>query len=317
MPYDNITSRADAAALMPEAVSNAFLGGLQEQSAVLNSFTRVPVGRAQTRFPVLSALPIAYWVTGDTGQKQTTEINWSNKYLNIEEIAVIVPVPDNVVSDSDEPIWDQVRPLCEGAAGRLLDATVFFGTQAPDSFPDDVVTAATAAGNTEVRGTANAAAGGIVTDLGEVLSEVEADGYDPRNGVAERLLRGFVRKARNSQGDRYEEITITPDAIEVDGVTYTFPMRGQWPTAVSTAEAILYDPTEFVIGVRQDVTWKLLDQAVIQDAEGNIVYNLAQQDMQALRLTMRVGWQVANTINRDQPTEASRYPAGVLLAPAS
>jgi hypothetical protein len=35
--------------------------------------------------------------------------------------------------------------------------------------------------------------------------------------------------------------------------------------------------------------------------------------MKALRLTMRVGWQVANTINYDQATEASRYPGGVLL----
>lgn len=314
MPFDNITSRADAAALMPEEVSNAFLKGLEDESAVLTQFTRVPVGRAQTRFPVLSALPVAYWVTGDTGQKQTTEVNWTNKYLNVEEIAVIVPVPDNVISDSDEPIWDQVRPLCEGASGRLLDATVFFGTQAPDSFPDDVVTAATAAGNTSTIGTANAAAGGIVTDLGGVLDDVEEDGYDPRSGAARRTLRGLLRKARNSQGDRYQEINITPDSVEVDGVTYTFPMRGQWPTASGSAQAILFDPSEFVVGVRQDVTWKLLDQAVIQDADGNIVYNLAQQDMQALRLTMRVGWQVANTINRDQPTEANRYPAGVLLA---
>jgi hypothetical protein len=53
---------------------------------------------------------------------------------------------------------------------------------------------------------------------------------------------------------------------------------------------------------------------VIQDNTGAIVYNLAQQDMSALRLTLRVGWQVANTINYDQPVEASRYPAGVLLS---
>jgi HK97 family phage major capsid protein len=61
----------------------------------------VPVGRAQVRFPVLSALPVAYWVNGDTGLKQTTEVNWTNKYLNIEEIAAIVPVPDNVVADAE------------------------------------------------------------------------------------------------------------------------------------------------------------------------------------------------------------------------
>ena len=70
-----------------------------KESAALTMFRRIPVGRTQVRFPVLSALPIAYWVTGDTGLKQTSEINWANKFLNIEEIAVIIPVPDNVLAD--------------------------------------------------------------------------------------------------------------------------------------------------------------------------------------------------------------------------
>jgi hypothetical protein len=37
--------------------------------------------------------------------------------------------------------------------------------------------------------------------------------------------------------------------------------------------------------------------------------------MVAMRMVMRAGWQVSNAINYDQPTEALRYPAGVLRAP--
>jgi hypothetical protein len=263
--YDNLISRTDAGALIPEEVSDAFLQTLDNQSAVLSTFTHIPVSRAQVRFPVLSALPVAYWVNGDTGLKQTTEAAWSNKYLNIEEIAVFVPIPDNVLDDVDVPIWSQVMPLCEQAAGRLLDSTVFFGTNAPSSFPANVVSAATSAGNTITRTANNAAAGGFAQDL--------------------------------------------------EGVTFTFPMRGQWPTASGTAEAVLYDPTEFVVGVRKDITWKLFDQAAIFDNNGNLIFSLPQQDMVALRMTLRVGWQVANAINYDQQTEASRYPAGLLLKP--
>lgn len=313
MAYDNLISRTDAGALMPEEVSNTFLGGVDENSEVLTGFTRVPVGRAQVRFPVLSALPVAYFVNGDTGQKQTTEVNWDNKYLDIEEIAVIVPVPDAVIDDADQPIWDQVMPLIQGAAGRLLDAAVFFGTSAPASWPDDVVTAATAAGNTATQGTSAASAGGVVGDHSTLLGLIEADGYDPRRGVAARTFRGLARQARNSQGDRFAEVNVTPDTVEIDGVVYTFPMRGQFPTASGTALAIPYDPSEYVVGVRQDITFKVFTEGVVQDNTGAIVYNLMQQDMSALRLVMRVGWQVANTINHDQPTEASRYPAGVLL----
>jgi hypothetical protein len=94
-------------------------------------------------------------------------------------------------------------------------------------------------------------------------------------------------------------------------------MRGLWPTGAGAAQAIAFDPSEFVVGVRQDVTWKLLDQAVIQDNTGAIVYNLAQQDMVALRLTMRVGWQVANTINYDQPDRGQPLPGGHPLTAAT
>jgi HK97 family phage major capsid protein len=133
--YNNLTSRTDGGALIPEEVSKEMLGKATEQSAVLQMFRRIPVGRAQVRFPVLSALPVAYWVTGDTGLKQTTEVNWSNKYLNIEEIATIVPVPDNVLADVDANIWDEAMPYLSEAFARTLDSAVFFGTNAPSSFP--------------------------------------------------------------------------------------------------------------------------------------------------------------------------------------
>lgn len=312
MPYDNIISRTDAQSLMPEEVSNKFLEGLTNNSSVLSQFTRVPVGRKQTRFPVLSALPIAYFVSGDTGQKQTTEVNWDNKYLNIEEIAAIVPIPESVVDDADMPIWDQVMPLLEQAAGRTLDAAAFFGINAPGTFPTAVVTAAAAAGNTIQIGTNANTAGGIIGDQSDLLSLIEADGYDPVSAASNRVVRGLFRQARSSQGERLNEVVITKDSVEADGVLHGFPMRGQWPTAGGSARSILFDPSEFVVGVRQDVTFKVLDQAVIQNNLGEIVYNLAQQDMLALRLVLRVGWQVANTINYDQPVEASRYPAGIL-----
>src|SRR5699024_8123176 len=47
-----------------------------------------------------------------------------------------------------------------------------------------------------------------------------------------------------------------------------------------------------------------------------IVYNLAQDDMVALRVVMRLGWEIPNPINALQPDESIRFPFAVIL-PAS
>lgn len=73
------------------------------------------------------------------------------------------------------------------------------------------------------------------------------------------------------------------------------------------------DFDQLVWAVRQDITYKVLTEAVIQDASGTIIYNLAQQDMVALRAVMRLGWQVPNPPTRLQETEANRYPLAVLV----
>ena len=313
MAYNNIISRTDASGLIPEQWSREMLGHVRQQSAALTMFSRVPVARAQVRFPILSALPVAYWVNGDTGLKQTTEANWSNKYLNIEELACIVPIPQNVFDDTDIDVWGELRPDIEEAIGRTLDATIFFGTNAPSSFPTDISTASAAAGNTVNEG-ATQANGGFQDDVDQVIGLVEADGYDPSGIVSARSAKGKFRRVRATTGERLDGMN---DALtEYEGLPIMYPMRGLFPSGGSTntnVRMFVGDFTEFAIGVRQDLTYDVFREGVITDPTGAIIYNLMQQDMIALRVTFRAGWQVSNRINYDQPTEASRYPVGRLM----
>jgi HK97 family phage major capsid protein len=319
--YDNIIQRSDVAALIPEDVSNTMLGRVRrETSAALSQFRNIPVAQSQTRFPILSALPVAYWVTGDTGLKQTTEMGWSNKYLNVEELAVIVPIPENVLDDTSFDVWGEIRPEIEVAMGRAFDAAVFFGTNAPATFPTNVSAAAASAGNTvtldlsDMATSSGGATGGIQDTLDQALGTVELDGYDPSGIVAARSLKGYLRRARDTTGQRLD--SVNGDLTEYNGMSISYPMRGMsgFGNAAGNVQAFVGDfSEEFVVGVRQDIRYKVLDQAVIQDSGGNIVYNLAQQDMVALRVTFRAGWQVSNRINFDQPTEANRYPAARVI----
>lgn len=313
MPYTNIISRTDADALIPEEVSNEMLTGIEGQSAALELFRRIPVGTNQVRFPVLSALATAYFVTGDTGLKQTTEMGWTNKYLDVEEIACIVPIPQNVLDDATFDIWGEVRPGVEEAVARTLDAAIFFGVNKPASWPTDVVAAAVAAGNVIARGANNAAAGGVAQDLSDLMATLESDGFNPTGAAANPLFRRYVRANRDTTGQLLGDVTVN----DFWGVPVVYPMPGLWPTGVSAAEVIMGDfNRQFVIGVRKDFTYTIATEGVIQDNTGAIVYNLFQQDMVAMRVVFRAGWQVANVINRQQPTEGDRYPAAVLRSPA-
>jgi hypothetical protein len=65
-----------------------------------------------------------------------------------------------------------------------------------------------------------------------------------------------------------------------------------------------------LIGLRQDITYKMLDQAVITDDTGAVIINLPQQDAQAMRVTARFGFVVAQP--KTHAGAATPYPFGVL-----
>lgn len=311
MPYDNSTSRTDIAARIPETVVNSLLTGMVNQSAALTLFPRVPMSEKQQRMPVLSALPQAYFLNGDTGLKQTTEVAWDNKYLNAEEIAVIVPVAEAVLDDANFDLWAEVQPLLEQAAARLLDAAIFFGTNKPASWPDAIVPDAIAKSKDVDTGTA-AASGGYAADVSNLFAQVEESGYDVSGIIANRIWRGRLRNARNGNGDQFPEVNMAG----AYGVDITYPMRGLWPdpTVAGNVSMIAGDFSEGILAVRQDFTYKIFTEGVVQDNTGAIVFNLMQQDMAALRMVFRVAWQLKNVLNYDDAS-ANRYPFAVMTTP--
>lgn len=316
MPFNSLISRTDAAALIPEDVSREIVQGVTENSLITRLSRRLPnMPRNQRRMPVLSALPTAYFVTGSNGGapglKQTAEIAWGNKYLNAEEIACIVPLPEEVIDDADYDIWGEVRPRIVEAMGVVFDAAVIHGTNAPSDWPDDIVTSATAAGNTVTLG----AGVDLYEDLMEtdgLLAAVESDGNMVTGHIAGMSMRARLRGVRDADGQPLFRRGMT-DATryELDGEPIEFSRNGALDE--TAALQIAGDFQQLVYSMRQDITFKILTEAVIQDGSGNIVYNLAQQDMVALRAVMRIAWQVPNPINRLQQTEANRYPFAVLL----
>lgn len=309
MPYNNVIDRSDAGALIPEDASNEIIQLMPKSSVALSKFRQVRMSRKQRRLPVISALPTAYFVNGDTGLKQTSEVNWANKFLEAEELAVIVPIPENVLDDADFDIWGEIKPRIAEAIGAALDAAVLFGDNKPSSWPAAIVAAAVAAGNVFVRGSISGT--DLAEDINKIMTLVESDGYDVNGFCAAKTIKGALRGLRDTTGALLFQPTLqagTPDTLYGEMLQYV--ENGGWNAA--QADLISGDWQQGIIGVRQDITYKMLDQAVIQDNTGAIIYNLAQQDMVAMRCVFRVAFQVPNPPNRLNTNDSTRYPFSVL-----
>lgn len=312
MPFNSIIDRdTDAAALIGEDEVRQIFQGTVNRSAFLSLMTRLPnMSTKKQKLRVLSSLPMAYFVDGDTGLKQTTEAKWESKYVTAEEIACIVPIPEAVLDDAEYDIWGEVRPRIEDSFGKVVDLAVGFGTNAPTSWPDDIVTGATNAGNAVTLGTGNDMYDDLLAENG-VIAAIEADGYMPNGHVAAMTMKAKLRGLRDANGvPLFSANMKEANSYLLDGASIAFPTNGGFTPA--TALMISGAFNEGVYSIRQDLTFKILTEAVIQDGAGNIVYNLAQQDMVALRCVMRLGWQIPNPINSLQETAANRYPFGVL-----
>jgi len=96
MPYNSVITSSNMAGLIPREYTDEILSKTVEQSAVMRLARRLRDMPTSTRtMPVVSALPTAYFVDGETGLKQTTKVEWANVMLSAEELAVIVPVPQS------------------------------------------------------------------------------------------------------------------------------------------------------------------------------------------------------------------------------
>ena len=308
MPYDSIISRdASNDPLVPTPVSAQIIQEMPTSSVMLQRARQVRMSTKTQRQPVLDALPTAYFVNGDTGVKQTSAQDWKNVELVVEELAVIVPIPEAYLDDAQVPIWDEVRPRIVEAFGVAIDAATLFGVSKPSTWGNPIYQSAVAAGNV-VTATSDLALN--VSQLGEMLAK---DGF-PITAFASRPgMNWKLVGLRSADG-----IPIyTPDLQgRPGGNLYGYPLNevanGAWNA--TEAELIAGDWSKAIVGMRQDITFKMFTEGVITDNTGAVQLNLMQQDAVALRAVMRLAYATANPITALNANAATRYPFGVLRA---
>ena len=266
----------------------------------------------QYKMPVLDMLPIAYFVNGDTGQKKTTKMAWDKKYIIAEEIAVIVPIPEAVLDDSEYDIWAETRPRIIEAFGKKIDGAILFGDDKPASWRSDVVTTANAAKSVVSLGADDNLYDKIMGVDG-VIAKVEGSGYFVNGHMADISMRAKLRELKDTTGDPlFKSDMQSGTNYSLDGSSMNFPNNGSFDK--SKALMISGDFSQLVYSIRQDITFKLFTEGVVQNTDGSIAYNLMQNDMVALRAVMRLGWEIPNPINSVEQDKTKRCPFSILKA---
>jgi HK97 family phage major capsid protein len=253
---------------------------------------------------MLAALPQAGWVgesaTDAEGQKPTSEVRWKNTTMIVEEIAVIVPIHENVLDDATTDILTDVSVLAGQAIGQKLDAAVIWGTQKPASWTSSALyPAAVAAGQVNGITSGPANEDDIIGAVNTSAEELAALGLLPDALLANLTFRYQVNGIRDENGlpaFRDEQFA---------GFATTFSRNATWDNSAATA--LVADSSRVRIGVRQDISVKYLDQATVQGIE------LATRDMVALRFKARFGYVLSSgaTAYDDSPVPvAAVTPAG-------
>ncbi|GAA2108152.1 phage major capsid protein [Streptomyces synnematoformans] len=310
MPYNTLISRDPSNdPLVPTPVSAEIIQQMPEQSAILQLARRVPLSTKTQRQPVLDVLPLAYFVGGDTGLKQTSTQDWKNVDLIVEEIAAIVPIPEAYLDDAQMPIWEQVRPRLVEALGAKLDGAAMFATDKPSTWPTGIYQSAVAAGNVVVAG----AGDDFAQDVTAVAEMVTQDGFSVDGFASRPGLNWKLVGMRSTDGTPIYQPNLQG---RPGGNLYGYPLaeikNGSWD--LSEAELLMGDWSKAIVGMRQDITFKLFTEGVISDDSGNVVLNLMQQDSVALRVVMRVAFATANPATRLNTNSATRSPFGVVQA---
>lgn len=308
--------------LVPIDYAREIIRGATEGSFAMRNFRVQRMPAYATVVPVLTALPTADWVSeapltgagSEVTKKPTTEPTFQNAVLRAEEVAAIVVIPEAVLYDASIDLFAELRPLLTDALGRVVDEAILFGGTAghakPASWANGIVTQAIAAGGHPVDDPDFPGA------ISAAMADLEAVGYVPNLIGGGPALLGDLRGLRDADGRPVYLDNMRTDTGfgSIWGVGLDVARNGAWDSDV--AVAAVFDTTKIIVGVREDITFKVLTEATIDISptrDGTQLVYLAQQDCVALRVRYRIAW----TSTEPVTGLGSRVPASAVTPAAA
>lgn len=300
----------NSSVVLPVEYGREIIRGLIGRSKALELGRRLPDMRGKTyKLNVNANLPVAGWVKNSqaTPNSEGTEINrkpistyaFEGVDITAEELAVIVPISENTLADVEDfgiELASELQEQVVGAFQQAIDSAVFFGVGSPWTGFGGLVAGATAANATVIWD--GQAGTSFYNAINDAMTLVEKSGYMPNAILGGPTLNSAFRSSITTLG-----VNVT-DQGEIGRLARHIDLTGGFNE--STAFAVVGDFRYLVYSFREEMAMKLLTESIIQDPNtGAILYNLSQQDMVALRFTMRLGFALPNPVNRVSGTLSS------------
>jgi len=278
----------------------------RDYSFVTRMATQIPVGRAGTNVPVMSADIAGGWVN-EAAAKPVAEDTFSNKFMAVRKWAVIVPLTQEVAAANIQGVLEIVRDKLAASYARAVDTLALTGSGLGGATYVNQTT------KSVTLGTATAANGGIFTDVNNGLKLLAADGRDLNGFVFDRISEPVFNSSVDTSG--------RPTFVDV-------PLQDSNP--VYRPGRLLGRPAEFVKDVRTGsgatqvlgyggdwsrVYWGQYSSFRIDvSTEGtyvdsnDVTHSAFQENLVLLRAEAEVGVLVA------EPEDFVKYTAGTTLS---
>lgn len=232
-------------------------------------------------FPVMAEGPGAYWV-GEGERIQTSKAQWIFPEMEAKKLAVIIPVTKEKLKDTTIDVFAELREAIAEAFYTAIDAACIFGTNSP--FKRNIYSAAVEAENYVVDGTSES----LDLDVSDAMALVEDAGIDVNGFAAHYGVKNRLRKLRDNNGNALYVPGV--DQNEFYASPIEFSRNGSWDK--TKADIVAGDWTKSLVGIRDGLEYQVLTEATLQgtlDADGKPL-SLAEQDMVAIKATMRLGY---------------------------
>lgn len=268
---------------VPTELSEDIVKDVARGSSILRLAKTVPMTTDTKIVPVMTSGAGAYWV-GEGKRIKTSKAQWIYPKLIAKKLAVIIPVTKEKMEDSVFDVFSELRENISEAFYTAIDSAAFFGINSP--FETNILKSATDEENLIEIGTNKT----LDLDVSDTMALVEDSGSDVNGFAAHFGIKNSLRKLRDANGNMlYVSGT---DQNELYSIPIDFSRNGSWDK--KKAEIFAGDFSKALVGIRDGIDYQILTEATLQGTvdEDEKPISLAEQDLVAIKATMRLGFLV-------------------------